>query len=546
MTSAALALILFTSLLPMEAQRTGDDDDKLWFYRVFFNGKEGHISQYTPEELFSTAALGRREKYGIPCPTESDIPVSSQHIKRLTSDYNLTLRATSRWMNTALLSSPVPADMPELELLPFIDAVRLIREPADGTKHGYRKYGTTQQQAEPEIYDPRKPLNGDKLHQSGFIGRNVIIAVLDGGFTNADKIESLSKLRQRGGIIGTRDFINRSDSVYDFHTHGTAVLSILAGPAGGIIRGSAPGARYLLLRTEDPLSEYPVEEDYWIAAAEYADSAGADIITSSLGYSLFDDPLMDYKVSEMDGRTAFITRGAGLAASKGILVVNSAGNERTSSWLHITAPSDGDNVFCIGAVNSYLSISAFSSAGFTNARMIKPDVVAPGVDIPIQIVPGKWHTGSGTSFSCPLISGLSASLMQAVPAATPAAIMKAIRESSDRYHRPDSLYGFGVPDFLKALRLLEADYAFMPEEMVSLGPNPFSEEIMLWFHEPPDQLTVTITGIDGRVILNRRFSFYASRSCRIDGLERLSAGIYFLEIITPRGKRHHKMIKINR
>lgn len=237
-------------------------------------------------------------------------------------------------------------------------------------------------------FDPRLPLNGDMLHKSGLTGLNITIAVLDAGFINADKIEALEPLRKRGGIITTRDFINSSSYVYDYHTHGTSVLSILAGAMPGIINGTAPGAKYMLLRTEDVLSEFPVEEDYWIAAAEYADSAGADIITSSLGYFEFDDPSMDYPFSDMDGDRPFITRGADMASSKGILVVNSAGNERNKAWLRIIAPSDGDSVLCVGAVNHDLTISDFSSAGYSSDGRVKPDMVAPGVLIPLQFEPG--------------------------------------------------------------------------------------------------------------------------------------------------------------
>ncbi len=168
----------------------------------------------------------------------------------------------------------------------------------------------------------------------------------------------------------------------------------------------------MLLRTEDNRTEYPVEQDYWVAAAEYADSAGADIITSSLGYYTFDDPSMDYAFSDMDGNTTFVTMGADMAASKGILVVSSAGNERNKEWIRIISPSDGDSVLCIGAVKHDLTISDFSSAGYSADGRVKPDVVAPGVSIPIQSEPGVWYSGSGTSFSCPVVSGLCASLMQ--------------------------------------------------------------------------------------------------------------------------------------
>jgi len=538
-------LFVIAGIMPGKAQQRYPGYDELWFYRVWFSEKTNSISEYSPEELLSPAAIARREKYGIPLVTESDIPVSSQHIRTLTGA-GFRLRCTSKWLNTALFTTTGAIKSDISGEYPFIDSIQLVKHPVDPVKRNYSKYGITEPGMITDKFDPRLPLNGDMLHKSGLTGLNITIAVLDAGFINADKIEALEPLRKRGGIITTRDFINSSSYVYDYHTHGTSVLSILAGAMPGIINGTAPGAKYMLLRTEDVLSEFPVEEDYWIAAAEYADSAGADIITSSLGYFEFDDPSMDYPFSDMDGDRPFITRGADMASSKGILVVNSAGNERNKAWLRIIAPSDGDSVLCVGALNHDLTISDFSSAGYSSDGRVKPDVVAPGVLIPLQFEPGVWHSGSGTSFSCPVISGLSASLMQAVPDASPLEIINALRKSSDRYTRPDSLYGYGLPDFLKTLRLLEDEHTFRPEAMMSAGPNPFTDEILVWFHEPPGSLTVTITGTNGTTILARHFPAFAARLFRLDGLGSLAEGFYLVRIVTDQGEEVYKMIRTDR
>lgn len=537
--------MVITGLLPATAQSSYPPYDMLWCYRVWFSNKTNSISEYSPDDLLSPAAIARREKYGIPLVTEEDIPVSRQHITTL-SRFGFRLKCTSRWMNTALFTAAEPKDIATFEDYDFIDSIRLVKIPSEPVKRNLNKYGTTEILAIPQAFDPRKPLNGNILHESGLTGRNVIIAVLDAGFLNADKIEALEQLRQRGGIVVTRDFINGSSFVYDFHNHGTSVLSILAGSMPDVINGTAPDAGYMLFRTEDNLTEFPVEEDYWVAAAEYADSAGADVISSSLGYFAFDDPSMDYSFSDMNGDLPFITRGADIAASKGILVVNSAGNERNKEWLRIIAPSDGDSVLCVGALRQDLTISDFSSAGYSSDGQVKPDVVAPGVAIPIQFEPGMWHSGSGTSFSCPVISGLAASLMQAVPEASPVDIMNAIRESSDRYSMPDSLYGYGLPEFLKALRLLEADHTFMPAVIMTAGPNPFTDEILFWFHEPPGKLTVTVTAGSGKTILEKRYDQYIARSFRLEGLGSLAQGLYVVKTVTDQGYRVFKMVRVNR
>jgi hypothetical protein len=530
--------------MPVEAQ-VSPGDTELWFYRVWFNEKSGDTEDYFPEDLLSPAAIARREKYDIPLIEESDIPVSRQHIITL-SRLGLGLRCTSRWLNTALFSAASPKDIEALEDYYFIDSIQLVRHPSDPVKKSYNKYGITVPLAGPVASDPRAPLNGTVLHQSGLTGRNVIIAVLDAGFAKADVIESLGPLRQRGGIIATRDFVNGTGHVYDYQSHGTSVLSILAGSLPGIINGTAPGADYLLLRTEDDDSEFPVEEDYWIAAAEYADSAGADIITSSLGYFIFDDHSMDYSFHDMNGDSPVITRGADMAASKGVLVVNSAGNERNKEWIRIIAPSDGDSVLCVGAIKFDLAISDFSSSGYSADGQVKPDVVAPGVAVPIQFEPGLWHSGSGTSFSCPVISGMCASLMQSVPRASPAEIIDALHRSSDRYNQPDSLYGYGLPDFLKALRLLEEKYTVMPSGTVTAGPNPFNSEISFWFRESPGHLGITVTGANGTKVMEMNYPVYVARSFRLGGLENLAQGIFFVKVSTGQKDRVFKMIRVSR
>jgi serine protease AprX len=522
------------------------DDSRLYFYRVSFIDK-GNVStgDFEPEQLLSHAAIARREKCGISLLSYSDLPVSTEYIS-LVIQKGLTFRYASKWMNTGLFSSESTVDIQALEELPCIDKIKLVKLPAEPAKNAGSKYGMTVPASPGEAFDPNIPVGGATLQQSGFTGKNVIIAVLDAGFVNADVIESLTALRHRNGIITTYDFVSGSPFVFDYHTHGTSVLTILAGSLPGVISGTATGADYMLLRTEDSASEYPVEEDFWVAGAEYADSAGADIITTSLGYFMFDDHAMDYSFSDMDGNTAFVTRAADIAASKGILVVASAGNERNKEWIRIIAPSDGDSVLCIGALYQDLTISDFSSAGYSSDGRVKPDVVAPGVNLPLQNEPGKWLTGSGTSFSCPVISGLCATLMQAVPGVTASEIITAVQESGDRYNNPDSLYGYGLPDFVSALKKLEEIHTFKPEVIMTAGPNPFNDEIKIWFRETPGHLSVSVTDNSGRTIIRREFFTYAARSFTLGGFGRTGQGIYYVRVSTDQGERTFKMIRIRK
>lgn len=543
---AVLLLCLTHEVTHAQTVKNPEYYSQSYFYRVSFTDKGSvTVSDFSPEELLSPDAIERREKCGIEPLTMSDLPVNRAYINAVT-ETGMIHHSSSKWMNTALFISPDEINPAEIEEMAFVREVLLVKHPAEPSKRRIEKYGTLSASDDLSAFNPLAPLNGIPLHQSGFTGKNLTIAVLDAGFVNADRVESLTPLMKRGGVIATWDFIRGESHVYDYHGHGTAVLTILAGDLPDIISGSAPGADYILLRTEDDESEFPVEQDYWAAAAEYADSAGADIISSSLGYYMFDDSSMDYSFSDMDGNKAFVTLAADAAASKGILVVASAGNERNKEWVRILAPSDGDSVMAVGALKQDLTISDFSSAGFSADNRVKPDVVAPGVSLPLQYEPGKWQAGSGTSFSCPVISGLCASLMQAVPGATAHEVATAVRESADRYNNPDSLYGYGIPDFIAALKSLEEIHIFKPDVSITAGPNPFFDEINLWFREAPEYLSVTVTNGSGGTVIRREFTIFAGRSYKITGFEGMAEGLYFVKVSTGKGERVFKMIRLKR
>jgi hypothetical protein len=387
-------------------------------------------------------------------------------------------------------------------------------------------------------------INGYPMHNSGYDGKNILIAILDGGFLYSDQITSLDDLRSRNGIKKTWDFVKNTESVNNASIHGTAVLSVLAGDMPGIIEGTAPGADYLLLKTEDVESEFPCEEDFWAAGAEYADSLGADIISSSLGYFNFDDPSLNYKYSDLNGNTAFVTRAADIAASKGILVVNSAGNERNSGWKRIIFPSDGDSVVAVGAVDGNNLISDFSSAGPSADGRIKPDNVAMGVNVPVQISGSSVVRSSGTSFSCPVLSGMAACLMQAVPRALNADIIKVLHSSADRYSFPDSLYGYGIPDIVLALTELQNQYIKNTSDGILVYPNPTSGDFEIILSDPSENFTIEIISISGKVIYRKQYAGYAGRAISITDFQHREQGVYFLKITDASRIRVQKIIKL--
>lgn len=542
---------------PLYAQTVEYD----YYYRVYFKDKgENHISDFTPSELFTQRAIDRREKNGIMSLDYKDIPVSKNYLD-IISSMGLKLHCTSRWMNTALFKSLEPTEIFTLQALPFVENVKIVKNPVGKGNHS-DKFSTELLSDYVNPYlNALLMVKGDIVHNSGYQGWGKLIAVLDGGFIDLDKLPAFENLSRRNGIISTYNFVENNNYVYDFHIHGSDIMCILAGDYAENVMGREPTfhgiigtgleADYLLLRTEDTFSEYPAEEDFWAAGAEYADSAGCDIITSSLGYYQFDDSSMDYKFSDMDGRTAFVTMAAEAAFSRGIVVVNSAGNERLESWGHIIAPSDGENVISVGAVDYNEHITTFSSPGPSSEGRIKPDVVAQGVYLPVQtmvdegsyIVPTIGFVCCGTSFSCPIVSGMIACLMQVVPQAKASEIVSVIREASDRYDSPDNDYGYGIPDMVKAVEILQRKYIKVPSEYLVIGPNPFTDHINITFRDSPEWLSIELFDAIGNLVWRYNKPNYISLNITLNDVQKLRPGIYYLKLSSAQGNLTYKLIK---
>ncbi|MFN8241270.1 MAG: S8 family serine peptidase [Bacteroidales bacterium] len=514
-----------------------------YYYRVIFRNKGDYTpSDFQASELMSQRAMDRRSRSGVTYPDYRDLPVYKPYIEQITS-MGYTYHCSSKWLNTGLFKSTGLLDFALLRNLPYVSDVLLVKTPAN-RKSVTDKLKITGMQAELPPYDrPLTMTNGNLLHSSGLTGKGVFIAVLDGGFYKADLVSSLDHLRKRGGIKGTYDFVYGKKDVYNYHNHGTAVLSVLAGLYENHLEGTAPDADYLLLRSEDTSTEYSVEEDFWVAAAEFADSAGVDIISSSLGYYEFDDPELNYKYSDMDGNTTFVSRGADVAASKGILVLASAGNERNKSWKRIIAPSDGDSVLCIGAVDGNLVISDFSSAGPAADGRVKPDISAQGVLVTIQTEENTLTRANGTSFSCPVMSGLCACLLQSVPNATNMEISRLLKESSNRFQQPDSLYGYGIPDMVSVLKKLQDKYVVKSEDNIIIGPNPFTEAFNVVFKEDPGDFTLEILSGSGKIIRSRSYTGFKGRTINLYDLAGSLDGLYYYRVRTSKGTFSGKIIK---
>lgn len=427
---------------------------KAFRYRVVFTDKKNSpYSLKRPEEFLSKKALDRRRKYGIKVDRH-DLPVSPVYLDYLRGR-GLKVLHTSKWNNTAVVETADSTLTKDLSAIEFIAATVKVWESPDSIRrqplmerHKYlinsrdtldNFYGHTEQQV--------SMLGADKLHAAGFRGEGVTIAVIDGGFLNADCIEGLKNCN----ILGTRNFVgDGKGDVYDAQSHGTMVLSCIAADMPGSLVGTAPRASFYLLQSEDNESENLVEEDNWCAAVEYADSLGVDIVTSSLGYYGFDDPAASHKYHELDGQTAVNSRSASLAASRGLLVLNSAGNSGNDSWKKIGFPADARDIITVGALTPSLRNANFSSLGNTADGRIKPDVMALGQTSWLLDETGSVTVANGTSFSTPILCGAVACLLQAHPDRRPVEIIRAVQQAGNNAEHPDNVYGYGTPDLWKA------------------------------------------------------------------------------------------------
>ena len=434
---------------------------KRWRFRVNFTDKKNSTySLKRPLEFLSQKALDRRAKYRIK-PDELDLPVTPAYLEYLKGQ-GLKVVNTSRWQNSAIVETTDTAEIAALQSVRFVKSVRrvwtgpdsVLAEPSPARLFFDRHIPSFKRDTlqAPYGYAQRQVsmLGVDSLHNAGFRGDGVTIAVIDGGFLGADRIEGLKNCK----VLGTANFTGNGKSVYEGQSHGTMVLSCIAANWPHTLVGTAPEASFYLLQSEDGDSEQIVEEDNWCAALEYADSIGADIVTSSLGYVAFDDSLTSHKYYELDGHTSVCSRSASLAASRGLLVLNSAGNSGDEAWKKISVPADAEGILTVGAVTEEGINTVFSSVGNTADGRVKPDVMAMGGDTWLFDSDGEVTVASGTSFSTPIMCGVAACLLQARPNARPEEIIHALRQSGNNAAHPDNIYGYGIPSAPKALRLL--------------------------------------------------------------------------------------------
>ena len=426
--------------------------EKNYKYRVSLKDKAG--SAYTidkPQEFLSERALERRNRQQLPID-ETDLPVSQKYVNELLG-CGARLVTTSRWNNTVVLEVSDTLLMDKVSQMPFVTGVKKVWTQPDSipARNAERKKEVKNDIKKTDGYYGRALRQiaihgGDSLHAAGFAGKGMHIAVIDAGFYNADEIKFFKKM----DLLGTRDFVNPASDIYAENGHGMMVLSCMAANAKDAFVGTAPEASFWLLRSEDADTEQPVEEDYWAAAIEFADSVGVDVVNTSLGYHAFDEGYGGYRYRDLDGHTSMMSHSASMAADKGVIVVCSAGNSGRKAWKKMTPPGDSENVLTVGAINYELENADFSSIGHTSDGRIKPDVMAIGVSSVVSSGSGRVSQGNGTSFASPIMCGVVACFWQACPWLTAKEVIKAVQQAGDRVDYPDNIYGYGVPNLWKA------------------------------------------------------------------------------------------------
>ncbi len=431
-----------------------ENQNQLYKFRVYLKDK-GNVeySLDNPEEFLTPTAIERRQRQGVTIDS-CDLPISTDYFRQLQLAGGEVM-SFSKWFKTVVVQLGDSAQIDDIVGLPFVESAqyvwkgqprkvaerarpRLSAEFYKGEEEPTCFFGLTKKQFE---------MHGAKqMLKSGFMGRGINIAVIDAGFTNVDVIPQFGN----ANIKEFKSFVP-DGMVYLDSDHGTRVLSTISAYEPKMMIGSAPYANFYLFNSEDVNSEFPVEEDFWVRAVEYADSVGVDILNSSLGYNSFDDKSLSYSHSVLDGKTALMSLAADKAYHKGMIVVTSAGNEGRKEWRKVSVPGDAEYALTVGAVSSDSVIAGFSSTGYTDDRRLKPDLVSVGQGTFTIGRQGRIGPANGTSFSSPFMTGLVASLWSVDPSIDRGALLDIIKESSDRYHEPDSVYGRGIPNMAVAL-----------------------------------------------------------------------------------------------
>ena len=523
-----------------------------------------------PSAFLSARAVARRTNQNIGYDFK-DLPVTQAYVDSLAA-HGATILNKTKWFNGVTIETLDTNVLNSILALPFV--VNAHSPVGRFASHGkgilpigflQREYllrtnisAPTQRMEQVKslnygsAYNQIHLINGDYLHNMGYMGEGMVIGVLDAGYLHADTMAGFDSIRNNNKILGTRNFVQSiNNDVYQDHWHGCMVLSLMGGNWPGMIVGTAPHASYWLIVTEDANSENVIEEYNWASGAEFADSVGVDIITTSLGYTQFDHSEQNHSFADMNGHTTTCAKAAAIAAERGILVLAAAGNDGNNAWHHISTPADADSILAVGAVDASRNYATFSSVGYSSDGRVKPDVADQGAGTtvmdPVWSANSLNTNGNGTSFATPILAGAAACLWQAHPTMNAMQIRRAIIESASQYTNPDTLLGYGIPNFALASSFLTGVPSNTSDNLLNVYPNPFSQSINYEFYSDTSQtIVVTILNALGKVIFQEKHPLKGACNYKfsIPNVSNESKGIYILQIQSDKFLFTRKLVKI--
>lgn len=524
-------------------------------YIIQFKDKAGTpFSINKPSEFLSPKSIQRRTKQNISIDS-TDLPITPRYIDSIRLAGNVTIINKSKWLNEICIQTTDAAALAKIKKFPFVISSNAVMRIQPGNREititrnkfneeisqtatanqnfqtaaDFFNYGTSY----PQIHIHE----GEFLHNSGFRGEGMLMALFDGGYKNYLSLTAFDSVRKNNQIVETYDFVKNEVSVNEDDAHGMHVFSIIAANWPGRLVGSAPKSKFYLYRTEDAATEYPIEEQNWAAAAERADSIGVDVFSTSLGYTTFDNPVFNHTYADLNGKTTIIARANALAAKKGIISVVSAGNDGNNSWHFISTPADADSIVTVGAVNAAGVPATFSSFGPTSDGRIKPTVASIGQGTAIVGLNDQPAFGNGTSFSAPNIAGLITCLWQAFNEFTNIEIIEAVKRSSSIYTMPNDRIGYGIPNFHKAYddllqqRALRNVSGILGDNRIKVYPNPFRNSFSILIKPALTGTTVfTLYDFNGRLFATKEVSVKEGQPqiVTFDKLQPLARGMYIL------------------
>jgi serine protease AprX len=514
-------------------------------YMVFFKDKAGiSYSIGNPIEYLSEKAIARRISQDISI-TEQDLPVNNNYVQGLRTE-GAQIFFKTRWLNGVLVQCDQSL-LPTLQNLSYVDHIDLVAPGEKLLNSGRIKTGKQNKKGSTATATQNQLsiLGIPAMHEAGNKGKGITIAVFDGGFDGVDIVQPFQDVFSQNRINTTLsyDFVYNTTNVFQYDDHGTAVLSVMTANVPDAFTGGAYEASFQLYVTEDVYTEYRIEEYNWLFAAERADSAGVDIIHSSLGYYDFDAPSMNYTKAQMDGKTAVVSRAAQYAADRGIVVVCSAGNEGFVPWKIITAPADAVDVIAVANVDAQGKRSLSSSSGPSADGRIKPDLAAMGTNVKIINSGGAISSSSGTSLSAPLITCLVAGVWERYPNLTNKELIDLLKKTASQANSPDNLIGYGIPNFKAVYNYQERIHQ---QNIFEIFPNRIIDTITISPIDPDSiqSCRAELVSSQGQILASEEISFsWLNRQYQTD-LSRLAPGLYFIRIWLGPKRYVFKVVKV--